>query len=202
MTQFLLALIAVCVVVLLWLLAKPNVLRGNGGRLVAFVGLFFLPGLAMSLGGIVQLENSKKTEFCFSCHVMEPYRQSLEIADPSYLPAAHYQNNRVPRSHACYTCHTDYTMYGDVSAKFRGLRHLWVNYLGSIPDKLELYTPYKNRECLGCHGGSRTFEESEMHADIRAELTAEEMSCLECHEFVHDVANLADQEMWKGAQQP
>ena len=45
----------------------------------------------------------------------------------------HYQNNRIPRDKACFTCHTDYTLFGDAKAKLRGLRHVYVNYLGRSP---------------------------------------------------------------------
>jgi hypothetical protein len=78
---------------------------------------------------------------------MEKYGQSLHVDDASYIPAAHFQNNRVPRDKACYTCHTDYTLYGGFKSKLRGLRHLQVQYLGKIPGKIELYSAYTT----GCH---------------------------------------------------
>ena len=37
---------------------------------------------------------------------------SLTIDSSDHLAAAHYQNSRVPREQACYTCHTTYTMFG------------------------------------------------------------------------------------------
>ncbi|MEI9815368.1 MAG: hypothetical protein WDO18_23165 [Acidobacteriota bacterium] len=52
---------------------------------------------------------------------MEDYGRSLYIDDPSYVPAQHYQNALVPRDHACYTCHTQYTMFGTVQAKLKGV---------------------------------------------------------------------------------
>ncbi len=58
------------------------------------------------------MEHATSTKFCLSCHVMEDFGRSLYVDDPSYIPAMHFQNNRVPRDHACYTCHTDYTMFG------------------------------------------------------------------------------------------
>ena len=64
---------------------------------------------------------------------MDDFGKSLHIDDPSYIPAAHFQNNRVPRDQACYMCHTNYTMLGTVTAKINGLRNLWVQYVGTIP---------------------------------------------------------------------
>ena len=90
-------------------------------------------------------------------------------------------------------------MFGDIDAKLRGLRHVYVNYLGTVPDKPELYEPFLNRECLHCHAGARSFEESELHMDIREELAADETSCLECHELSHGVETVDQQPMWEAA---
>ena len=62
---------------------------------------------------------------------MEAYGKSLRIDDPSYIPASHFQNNRIPRNEACYTCHTNYAMFGGVKAKIGGLKHLAIYYFGT-----------------------------------------------------------------------
>ncbi|MEK6323275.1 MAG: NapC/NirT family cytochrome c [Acidobacteriota bacterium] len=147
------------------------------------------------------VERSKTTAFCTSCHVMENYGKSLLVDDVSYLPAAHFQNNRVPRDKACYTCHTDYTLYGGFKSKLRGLRHVYVQYLGNIPEKVELYNAYNNRECLHCHGGARSFEEGATHnlEDGRLDsIKSNQLSCSStgCHEIVHNVAGLKDVKFW------
>ena len=88
-------------------------------------------------------------------------------------------------------------MFGDLSAKLTGLRHIYVNYVTGVPDQVELYQPYRNRECLSCHRGARSFEELDFHIDIRPELDLEEFSCLECHTLTHDIAELSTLEMWE-----
>ena len=62
----------------------------------------------------------------------------------------------VPPDHACFTCHTDYALFGDYKAKWRGVHHVLVQYLGKIPkpEEIKLYTAYNNRECLHCHAGN------------------------------------------------
>ena len=55
---------------------------------------------------------------------MEAYGKSLRIDDPTYIPASHFQNNRIPRNEACYACHTNYAMFGGLKAKLGGLKHL------------------------------------------------------------------------------
>jgi cytochrome c-type protein NapC len=186
----LLALAATTVILILTLMWRPAVTRDRGGRILAFVALFPLPVFIGALGSMDHLQRSTSTRFCVSCHVMDPFGESLELDQP-YLAASHYQNNRVPRDRACYSCHTNYTMYGDLASKWRGLRHVYVNYLGDTPEPAEvrLYTPYHNRECLYCHAGASSFEEFPVHSppEMRTSLEENETSCLLCHTVAHGV---------------
>jgi cytochrome c-type protein NapC len=184
---------------------RAEITRARGGKILAFVALFLLPGLAVWGGFSSQMEHAQSTQFCLSCHVMSDYGRSLYVDDPSYVPAVHFQNNRVPRDRACYTCHTDYTMFGGVHAKLRGVRHLYVQYVGTIPapDRIRLYEPYNNRECLHCHGGARRFEAQSAHVKTPTtlgDIKANRLSCLgsRCHDTVHDVATLPEATFWKG----
>jgi nitrate/TMAO reductase-like tetraheme cytochrome c subunit len=192
------ALALVTIALVVTLVVKPRLTAGRPGKALAFVALFVLPLLVTALGVSAHLEKAKSTEFCLSCHEMEPYGESLHLADPSYLAANHFLNNRVPRDHACFTCHTTYTMFGDVKAKANGLVHLWVHYSGKVPanGEIELYNPYQNRECLYCHGAARTYLEDQNHIDMKVEIASGEVSCLECHGPVHDVESVADAERW------
>ncbi len=201
----LLALIAVAMVIVVWLVVRPSITRSREGKMLAFVALFILPVLAASFGGANHLQRSKETQFCLSCHVMEPYGRSLRVDDASYVPAAHYQNGRVPREAACYTCHTDYTMYGPLRAKIRGLQHVYAQYIGGVSRPIKLYRPYNNRECLHCHAGARSFEEGAVHSaspEVMAEIKVNKLSCLSsgCHENVHNVEHLNEVKMWEGSE--
>src|SRR5580698_10836503 len=123
------------------LVARPGVTVTRGGKILAFLVLFFLPILCGAMGISSEMERSKTTAFCLSCHTMEAYGKSLYVDDPSHIPAAHYQNHRVPAEEACYTCHTDYAMFGTIQAKLGGLRHLYIYYLGKPPqpEDIRLY---------------------------------------------------------------
>lgn len=182
---------------LLALMLRPRLTAGAAGRLVAFLALFLLPVATLALGTQLHLERSKSTEFCLSCHEMEPYGRSLLVDSQDHLPAWHFQNKRIDREHACFSCHTTYTMYGDLQAKMAGVKHLWVHYVGEVPERIELYEPYKNRECLHCHSGARSFAENEMHADMLGELAAGEISCLDCHDLTHEVEDLEGLALWR-----
>jgi cytochrome c-type protein NapC len=179
------------------------------GKMLAFVGLFILPIASLLFGFSTHMERATSTQFCLSCHVMHDYGQSLLIDDPSYVPAGHFQNHRVPRDHACYTCHANYTMFGGLNAKVTGLRHLYIQYLGTVPapQNIKLYEPYNNRECLHCHLGARSFEEAAPHHktnDLLSQIKSNRKSCTSsgCHEFIHDVGSLKDMKFWKGGSLP
>jgi nitrate/TMAO reductase-like tetraheme cytochrome c subunit len=180
---------------------RPSITNSMGGKVFAFAALLMMPLLAGMTGLSEHVEKSKQTEFCLSCHVMEPYGKSLHIDERTHIPAVHYQNHLVPADRACFTCHTTYTLFGDYNAKLHGLRHVYVQYLGTIPKQIKLYSPYNNRECLHCHLGARSFEEGATHnldAATLPAVKANRLSCLSsgCHPAVHDVGNVGKLEAW------
>ena len=195
---------ALSVLLALLVVLRPESTRAREGRILAFLALFVLPSMAVWTGVSHHMERAKTTEFCLSCHVMEDYGRSLRVEDRGYLAAAHFLNNRVPRDRACYTCHTDYTMFGGLNDKWRGLSHVYVQYLGTVPKtgEIKLYQPFNNRECLHCHAGARSSLETSGHqktADLRQKADNNEMSCMSsrCHDITHDVTTLADAPLWK-----
>jgi nitrate/TMAO reductase-like tetraheme cytochrome c subunit len=179
--------------------ARPGLTGSRGGKILAFLGLFIFPVFSGLLGFDNHIERSKRTQFCLSCHIMEPYGKSLRVDDKSYIPAAHFQNNRIPRDEACYTCHTDYTLYtGGIKAKFRGLHHIYVQYLGSPQQPIKLYQPFNNRECLHCHLGARSFEEGTTHSAVMDDIKNNQLSCVSsgCHDMVHNIARIDHVKYW------
>jgi cytochrome c-type protein NapC len=197
----LMLLIALTVVLLVMLVVRPSITQSRAGKVLAFLAIFLLPLMAGSGGAAAHMEKSKETKFCLSCHVMEDYGKSLHVDDPNYLAANHYLNHRVPADSACYTCHTDYGMYGDVKSKFRGLRHVYIQYFSTPPNPIKLYSPYNNRECLHCHEGARSFEEGAIHnadPDTLPQIKANKLSCMSsgCHDTVHNVSHLKEVKFW------
>lgn len=193
------AVLAITIAIAGLLVWRPGITAGRGGKMLAFLGLFIFPAFAALLGLDQQVEHSKQTRFCLSCHIMEPYGRSLKVDDKGYIPAAHFQNNRVPRDQACYTCHTDYTLYtGGIKAKFRGLHHIYAQYLGTPERPVKLYQPFNNRECLHCHAGARSFEEGTTHSAILDDIKSNQVSCVSsgCHDMVHNVVGLDRVKYW------
>ncbi len=187
------------------IVARPEITVSRDGKILAFGVLFFLPLFSLAVGMENELERSKSTAFCLSCHIMEPYGKSLHIDDPTYLAAAHYQNHRVPADEACYTCHTNYAMFGGIKAKLGGLKHIYIYYLGKppAPENIKLYESFNNRECLHCHLGARSFEQGATHNADPATLPAikaNKLSCISsgCHDAVHNVGHWGNVKFWDG----
>jgi cytochrome c-type protein NapC len=198
----LIGIILIAAVINIFLIVKPTITSGPGGRLLAFIGIFIMPVLIGAMAFNDHMESSKRTEYCLSCHVMKDYGKSLYVDDNEYIPAIHFQNHRVPKDNACFTCHTQYTMYGDYAAKIRGLRHIYYQYIGTIPDSIKLHEPYNNRECLHCHEGARSFEEKDVHISspgLMDSIKTNKQSCLAsgCHDVAHDIRNISKATFWK-----
>ena len=203
-TGLIIGIVLFSVILIGILVARPAVTLSRGGKMLAFVALFILPIFSGLLGFASEMERSKTTAFCLSCHTMEAYGKSLYVDDPTHIPAAHYQNHRLPKDQACYSCHTQYAMFGTLKVKLYGLKHVLIYYLGKLPapEDIKLYEPYNNRECLHCHAGARSFEEGAMHNADPATLPAiksNQLSCLSCHDVAHDIAHLKDAKFWKGS---
>lgn len=201
--MFLLALITFSVLLIGVLTAWPGLTTTRGGKVLAFLVLFLLPLLCMGTGVSSELNRSESTSFCLSCHVMESHGRSLYVDDTSYLAAAHFQNHRVPADQACYTCHTNYAMFGAFKAKLNGLHHVYVEYFGKPHNPIRLYEPYDNGVCLHCHLGARSFEEGAVHTadpDLLPAVKANKVSCLSsgCHDVVHNTDQLSKVKFWKG----
>lgn len=205
--QLLVFLLLISVILILIIMIFPFITATKEGKLFSFGVLFILPVIAIAMAATEKIEGSKETKFCLSCHLMEPYGKSLHVDDSSFLAAAHFQNHRVPADEACYTCHTDYALYGGVIAKFRGLRHIYAQYVENPKPPLHLYTPFNNRECLHCHAGARSFEEGATHNSdpgILPAIRANELSCVSagCHEGVHNVSQLDKVKFWRAPNEP
>jgi cytochrome c-type protein NapC len=197
-TAILFILLGTTMALLIILLRPGPLTTTTAGKILAFLAFCGLPVLCGFWGLSEHLERSKETSFCLSCHIMQPYGRSLYAEDPSYIPAAHFQNHRIAADEACYTCHTDYAMYGTIKVKLHGLRHIYVQYFGTPMNPIRLYEPYNNRECLHCHAGARSFENA-THMALLDQIKANELSCVSsgCHDTIHNAASIDKVKSWR-----
>jgi len=202
-TGFVLGLLGIAAIFVVLLVFRADAAAARGGRIMAFVAILVLPAFCGVLGFENHMEHAKQTQFCLTCHIMGTHGQSLYVDDKNLIAAAHFQNSRVPRDMACFTCHTDYTMYGNINAKMRGLHHIYAQYFEHPQEAtLHLYKPYNNRECLHCHEGARSFEEGVVHTadpQVMADIKSNKLSCISsgCHDMVHDTKDLNKKKFWK-----
>lgn len=147
--------------------------------------LVVLPVAIVFFGYSYGIENSKSVASCGSCHVMKPYLADLQNPGSDTLAATHFKNRYI-QEHHCYTCHTDYGMFGTIQAKMAGLGHVRRNLTGTYTLPLKISKPYSNLRCLACHGSSQKFLKSEGHPqEDMAKLVSGENSCLDCHGPAH-----------------
>ena len=193
--------IAVAVLLLALLVVRPAITRSSEGKILAAVALFVAPALAAYAGVSEHLDRSKTTRYCLSCHVMADHGKSMRVDEPEFLAAMHFQNNLVPQERACYSCHSDYGWSGDLRAKARGFKHVMKTYFGTVPDTIRISRRYRSTECLRCHLGSRSFEETITHLDgsaPMADIKSGKASCISsgCHDVVHEVGELDQMVFW------
>lgn len=180
---------AAAAAILLWFLVRRPALVWQTKVLLLF-GLGAFPILAAGTGNIAGFEETKTRTFCGGCHVMVPYTD--DAADPaSQTLASRHSRNANFGKKSCYACHADYGMYGAVTTKINGLRHVYHYYLEyrSLPlsealPRLATYEPYPNANCMQCHS-TRTpvWENNSEHASLTEEVRSGEVSCASaaCH---------------------
>jgi cytochrome c nitrite reductase small subunit len=198
----LVALIVLTIVLAAVFLVRPSITGGITGKILAFLGLCVLPALCIDTGMSFHLQRSQQTAYCISCHSMETHGQSLHVLNPDYIPAQHFQNHLVPPDKACYACHTDYTMYGPLKDKLKGLRYVYMEYVSTPPKTIHLIGTYSNSQCLDCHAGMRSFDENPTHTAIMGALKTTQVSCISCHNTIHNASEVAHLKMWVDGDAP
>ena len=176
--------------------SSSNLIANQAGRWLLLFSVALAPLTLIGAGVTVGVHESSRTSFCMSCHEMDAYGQSLFVDNPQALSAVHYQKRLIDRDSTCFSCHTDYAMFGDEKAKLNGLRHVWVHYFGTAPAKIALYQPYPNHNCLHCHDDARNYLEKAPHLANRAALQSGSLSCLSCHAVFHDLAGVTAGHFW------
>ncbi len=195
-TGILIALIVVTIALVAVFLVRSSITAGATGKILAFVSLCALPALCIGTGMSFQNQRSQQTRFCISCHELQG--ASLHLLNPNYIPAHHFQDHLVPPDKACYTCHTDYAIYGPFKDKLRGLWNISIQYMSTPPKTIHISGGYNNLECLQCHAGSRDFEENLKSMAPIALLKTNKVSCISCHNLIHNVSEVSHMKMWTG----
>ncbi len=154
-------------------------ISGTPSWIFLLAGIVVVPSISVLLGTLLALERAERVDFCASCHLtMKPYVDDLKNPDSVSLAAKHYQNRYIPENQ-CYTCHTGYGMFGTVEAKMSGLIDVYKYYSRTFHTPIKMRNPYKNDDCLKCHGEAANF--LAVHDEFKAEIFSGDMKCMMCH---------------------
>jgi cytochrome c-type protein NapC len=175
-----------------YLIRRPHLHRVTKTLLLLGLGVF--PLIVSLTGNIASFEYTLTRPFCGSCHVMGPYLRDAEDPKSNSLAAMHSRNHKFGEN-SCYTCHADYQMFGAITTKMNGMRHLFkyvTEYASTGPDgqggpPIHLYKPFKSEACMQCH--SMTAKKYlEQHADQVEQMRSGDVACIDCHNEVHPLA--------------
>ncbi len=169
------------------LIALAGLVRGRLPRGPATMGLVVLPLAAYGLANIQLPQVARQTEFCGSCHVMQPIAASLRVDDGT-LASRHVRIAAIPSREVCYGCHAGYGVFGGIKAKVAGVRHMVTNLTGQVRYPLEINGRYDVAQCLDCHAQSEPFRKQDAHRppEIQQALLDGSMACTgACHAAPH-----------------
>jgi cytochrome c nitrite reductase small subunit len=169
------------------LLCAAIVIRGRMGDSLKAVGLVALPLTAFALADAVLLERSKNTDFCMSCHVMEPLLAVVSETEPT-LASVHISRGALRTHQSCYGCHSGYGLWGDVEAKLAGVGHMVATVTGRYELPLRIHGRFDIDACLACHAEGVGFRRVSAHrlADVQRALLDGQMGCSgPCHPAAH-----------------
>ncbi len=164
--------------------------------------MILLPLVAYLLGDIHLMDESKRVNYCGSCHeAMSPMFETMHD-DDSTLAGLHYQRGAVSHQTACYGCHSGYGLAGDMTAKMSGMGHMIHTALGTEDYPLALRRPFNIDACLDCHAEAKPFRAVEAHRDpgLQQALVGRDMGCTgTCHVTAHPEAALNGAAAWAEA---
>jgi cytochrome c-type protein NapC len=164
------------------------------------LGIGVFPIATAGTGNVAGYHATKATNFCGSCHVMTPYSDDSEDAASTTLAARHARNALFGDEN-CYACHADYGMFGTITTKLGGMRHVYEYTLHfhqltvdeALP-KIHIRNPFPNATCMRCHstevpGWQRIGD----HRSLLDQLRAGTVSCASegCHGPAHPFARVA-----------
>lgn len=169
----------------LFLLVAQRRLAESFLKWICLGTLVLLPMLVIAMGNIAGLQQAKKVEFCYSCHLtMGHFIKDMQDPNSQTLAALHYRHRWSPDDQ-CYACHTSYGLFGDFKAKRKGVEDFLKYYTRTFSLPVRMHTPYPNADCLKCHERTPKLVDSDSHREILVEIRQEEIRCLDCHEPIH-----------------
>lgn len=182
--------------------ALVALVRGRLPDALNYPALLLLPLVAYLLGDLHVVEESKRVEFCGSCHeTMSPLVEAMQT-NGEYLSGIHFRRGAVPHETACYRCHGGYGLWGDAKAKYAGFQHMLHTVTGDYEFPLQKSGTFDIASCLDCHAQAAPFRASEAHhdPDLQQALLSGEIGCAGvCHPAPHPEQALMGAGAWEAS---
>jgi mono/diheme cytochrome c family protein len=77
-----------------------------------------------------------------------------------------------------------------------------MEYVSTPPKTIHLVGSYSNLQCLHCHTGMRRFDENPTHTAIMGSLRTNQISCISCHNMIHNASDVGHLKMWVDGDAP
>ena len=190
---FALGCAALSVVLLAWFLVRKRPLT-RAIKIVLLFAIGILPIATATTGNVAGYHATKTTAFCSSCHVMVPYGEDSWNPKSLSLASRHARNEAFGGEN-CYACHADYGMFGTVTTKIGGMRHVYEQLfhyrqldLNTALEKIEIRRPFQNSTCMRCHSTQNpAWNAIGDHASSLDDVRAGKVSCASagCHGPAH-----------------
>ena len=178
----LLAILNLVLLVWIWRSVRSRGVTATS-KAMLFGAILVLPVMVVFLATAHGMDESMSVEACGACHAMDSHVADLKNPASDSLAAVHYKNRYI-QADQCYTCHSDYGMFGTVSAKLEGLGHVYHNLTDTYEKPIKIRKPYSNVRCFGCHFGAQNFLAKHDKDEI-PNLVSGKDSCLDCHGPAH-----------------
>jgi hypothetical protein len=107
---------------------------------------------------------------------MGAFVADMKNTDSRSLSALHFRNRYIQDEH-CYSCHTDYGLFGTLEAKIGGMSHVWSEFAGAGSGPVRPKTNYRFTICLNCHGQSSKFIAQKGHAGVVNRVVSGQSAC-------------------------
>src|SRR5262245_37859423 len=183
-----LAVLDVALILFLWGMVRRRGLTAASKTLI-LGAIVVLPAIVVFLATAHGMSESMTVNACGDCHAMDSHVADLRNPASDSLAAVHYKNRYI-QNDQCYTCHSDYGMFGTMTAKLEGLGHVYHNMTGNYPKPIKIRNPYSNLRCLSCHGGAANFL-AKHDKEMLPNLLADKDKCLDCHGPAHKAEEAA-----------
>ncbi len=189
-------------ILIAYLARRPTL--GQATKVWLLLGLGVFPLGVAATGNIEGYEATKKREFCGSCHVMGPH--ASDSNDPaSKSLASRHARNKLFGADNCYACHADYGMFGTITTKIGGMRHVWLYYteyrnqtIEEAKKTIHLRKPYPNENCMQCHSTeTELWQRRPDHKSALEDVRSGRVSCASsgCHGFAHPTFRPPDERL-------